>query len=55
MKRNKKTRLFVAREVLRVLGEHEQRLAQGGGPLPLTLLDCPRPPVTGDSQRICCA
>jgi hypothetical protein len=56
MKKNKKTRLVVAREVLRVLLDHEHRFARGGYEEdPETLTGCPRPPPTGDSIRICCA
>jgi hypothetical protein len=53
--RPSKPRLRVAREVLRTLQTHELRQVGGGGAIPLTLFQCPPPPVTGDSRFVCCA
>jgi hypothetical protein len=47
MKKAKKIRLVVEREVLCTLQAHELRLVQGG--------DFADPRLTGDSRRVCCA
>ena len=51
MKKTKKIRLVVEREVLRVLQGRELCLAEGGGAVP-TSDKCTR--ITGDSKRVCC-
>lgn len=53
MKKTKKTRLHVTREVLRALQSHELRQIEGGNAA--SLFDCPPPPLTGDSKVVCCA
>lgn len=55
MNKPHKTRLRVQREVLRTLQTHELRQVDGGGAIPLTLIQCPPPPITGDSRLECCA
>jgi hypothetical protein len=55
MKKPPRTRLRLARETLRSLHAHELRRADGGGAIPVSVLDiCPPPPITGDSKRECC-
>jgi hypothetical protein len=55
MKKTAKTKLRIAREVLRTLHDHELRQADGGGAIPVSVLkNCPPPPITGDSVRECC-
>jgi hypothetical protein len=48
MKKAKKTRLHVGRDVLRVLAAHELRQVDAGGPFN------PNEP-SGDSKEVCCA
>lgn len=55
MKKHHKTRLRLERDTLRTLRAHELRQVDGGGAVPLTLIDCPPPPITGDSKIECCA
>lgn len=56
MRKQPKARLRIEREVLRTLEARELRQANGGGALPVSVIDiCPPPPITGDSVKVCCA
>jgi hypothetical protein len=56
MRKQPRTRLRVARDVLRTLQAHELRRVDGGNAVPATILHpCPAPPITGDSVQVCCA
>jgi hypothetical protein len=57
MRKQHKTKLRIGREILRTLQAHELRQADGGNvvPVPLTPIQCPPPPITGDSVRECCS
>jgi hypothetical protein len=55
MKRPHRTRLRLEREVLRTLQAHELHQVDGAAAIPLTLFQCPPPPITGDSRFECCA
>ena len=48
MKKIKKTRLHVERDVLRTLKAQELWQVEGGNLVPI-------PPFTGDSKNVCCA
>lgn len=55
MNKPTKTKLRLERETLRSLRAHELRHVDGGGAIPVSILDqCPPPPITGDSKRECC-
>jgi hypothetical protein len=55
MKKARKSKLHVEREILRALQVKELRHAGGGGAIPVSVIDrCPPPPITGDSKRECC-
>jgi hypothetical protein len=47
MKKIKKTKLHVERDVLRILKTRELCQVDGGNPIPI--------PITGDSKVVCCA
>jgi hypothetical protein len=56
MKKTKQIKLRLERETLRTLHAHELRHVDGGGAIPVSILDqCPPPPITGDSKIECCA
>jgi hypothetical protein len=56
MKKTKQIKLQLVRDVVRALQSQELRQVDGGGAIPVSVLDiCPPPPITGDSRRECCA
>jgi hypothetical protein len=57
MRKQHKIKLRIKREVLRTMQAHELRQVDGGNlvPVPLTPIQCPPPPITGDSVRECCS
>lgn len=55
MKKTSKTKLRLDRETVRTLQAYELRQVDGGGAIPVTLIQCPPPPLTSDSRICCCA